>query len=361
MKFYDINYQRKVPSTVFPNKTIDLKPALPIKSQYAFEDVFKRKAAEHRELLSRAQHIDDKLDRPKLLEINLGKSTLTKLLEVDVPDPSDTSWLNEKNRIINRLKANGANETQINSYLKNNPPLGRQQNTIKQNTPISAANISFSKKIDELKQEIDEGRVKNNQDIANIMIQLTTLLNDTQTLAQNIVDKKIEIRQIVDKLPDNVVSADFNIDERFIDRSFFNKNSGIITLLILKQDQISDRKTDFNEPVINISVDGNISKIGLKSFYNKMAKNSVFIDMRDLRHSGKITVYEKKNNLAELISELIEAKADPSQLFSDEFNNLNDIIAAYPDITKMNSIAISTKSQGKPQLKTSQLVRQLTS
>lgn len=316
MKFYDINYQRKIPQSVFPNKKIDLKPSLPIKSQYAFEDVFKRKAAEHRELLSRADHIDDKLDRPKLLKVDLGDSTLKKLLEIDVPDSSDTSWINEKNRIINNLRAQGMSESDINDYLKQNPPLGRQQNTIKQNSTLSASSLSMSKKIDELKEEVTQGRVKNNQDMANIIIQLSEVLNDQKQLVRIGIESYKSLQILLKKLPDTINSSDFDIPYRFIDRKYFNSKSGVISTLILKQAQLKNYPID--TPIIGVMKNGVEKLISLKTFFDAMARNNHIIDL-DYKNSKMIAVIHKDIIFKQIGNRIVngENSDDIEKEFSD--------------------------------------------
>ena len=320
MKFYNDLYQRKVPQSVFPNKTIDLKPSLPIKSQYAFDDIFKRRPTEFSQLLSRAGHIDVQLERPKLLEVNLGQATLTKLLELDVPDPNDSMWLNEKNDIINRLKSTGSTDEQIKEYLKNNPPLGRKQNTIKSNSQsLASSNLSLSQKIDELQQEINEGRAQTAKQMTNIILNITQILNDIKNITYKNYQKLIIL---VNKLPDSLASPDFDIEYRFVDKKQFDSANGIITTLILKQAQLQNR--DSEKTLGSLTKAGKETFISLKTFFGYMKTNDYIIDF-NYRQTGLIAVLHI-DQFKNLIQARVKSGEDLDNLDSECSFDLKDLL-----------------------------------
>ena len=79
----------------------------------------------------RIRALDEKSDG---LKIQLGDSTLAKLLDVEVPDPSDVSWLTEKARRM------GLGETE--AQIAASPPFGREQKTMTKRTNLGDAKLS---------------------------------------------------------------------------------------------------------------------------------------------------------------------------------------------------------------------------
>lgn len=115
--------------------------------------------------------------------VELGEKTLARLFDVDIPDPTDTKWLNEKNRLTALLTARGLSADEIKIELEVNKPLGRSQRTNKGKRNIGASNLSINNKIAELAQEVKDGRAENRVGVAGVSAQLIQALADTAALS----------------------------------------------------------------------------------------------------------------------------------------------------------------------------------
>jgi hypothetical protein len=66
-------------------------------------------------------------------------SELIRGTDIEVPDPGDERWLDERDRIIEVQRTAGKTEKQIEDYLKVNKPLNRDQNKVKRSASSAAA------------------------------------------------------------------------------------------------------------------------------------------------------------------------------------------------------------------------------
>lgn len=280
--FYSDGFQRKVPKTTWG----EAKKFNPPVFGAAFQDSFQRRNTEYPELQGRPEVINSYLDIPEKVEIDLSKATLAKLLEVDVPNPDDTSWLQEKQRIITRLKADGKNPKEIAQSLLENPPLGRQQFTRKEERSLASANIPLDKKIGELMQEVREGRTTSDKQRADMIVQLVSILSKADKLEELIRDNKPQIQGLLGGVPKGITYQDFNMKFRGMDATELKKHTGPIAILVLKQ--ALESNIGIEEPVLVQSDAKNpdkFDKMKLSTLYRQTSKKS-YLDL--FTEDGKI-------------------------------------------------------------------------
>ena len=153
-------------------------------------------------------------------KVQLGEETLKKLFQVEVADPSDLAWINEKARL---LAAGRPNEL----------PFGREQRKIKKMINFGQANISTEDKINAVAQAVQQGRVESQAERAALGAQLANLIANanawnaySQQQRQIIIDgiKRINI-------PDDYRRA--GLPQRLYDLNEYLNNAGLINLFLL--------------------------------------------------------------------------------------------------------------------------------
>jgi hypothetical protein len=131
-------------------------------------------------VLRRVNFIKPEIQPRKVME---GKLTVTKdktledmikegfKIKYEEPDPWDLQWLEERNKIINRLtNVNRMNKKEIDDYLQKYPPLGRTQRTRPVNrNPFEDANKSIKEQLKNVGTAVQQVStdVKNNTLNAN--------------------------------------------------------------------------------------------------------------------------------------------------------------------------------------------------
>ena len=116
------------------------------------------------------------------IKVQLSGKTLSELLDIKIPDPTDLLWINEKNRLIGVYRAQGLTKEQIDRELEINKPLAREQRTVSKNQKLGEANLSIEEKIRELTQEVKDGRVQSQADKAWMVGQFATLLQKSEDI-----------------------------------------------------------------------------------------------------------------------------------------------------------------------------------
>lgn len=88
---------------------------------------------------------DTRDDKMNLFGNTVSEQGIKKLSElirgsdIEVPDPGDERWLDERDRIVEVQRAAGKTEKQIEDYLRVNKPLNREQNKVKRSASSAAA------------------------------------------------------------------------------------------------------------------------------------------------------------------------------------------------------------------------------
>ncbi len=194
---------------------------------------------------------DDKMNLFGNTVSEQGIKKLSDLIQgVEVNDPSDTAWLEEKERISDAQRALGKTPKQIEDYLRVNKPLNREQNKTKKSdiTP-GQAGLSKNAMISTIESAIDRGVAKNLDGKTGIMKGIVELLSQFALKMD-----KTEIDAVADKI--NIIKPGFTwrdapITKRFASLPDFdlqNPNSGFIYALILQTYK------DQGSPAVMISI-----------------------------------------------------------------------------------------------------------
>ncbi len=123
----------------------------------------KRPAGIPGELKPRVAYLfkDDKSRAMDDLSGLVGQKGLTGLAslfgDIEILDPSDSVWIDERNRIIAEQTALGKRPKQIESYLEVNKPLGREQHKVKRKEAIISPMASKGEQLAVIKKAIDDG------------------------------------------------------------------------------------------------------------------------------------------------------------------------------------------------------------
>lgn len=159
------------------------------------------------------------------VKISLGESTLQKLFQVQVDDPTDNAWIAEKNR---RLRA-GETEAQI----KANPPFGRPQRKVMKKLNFGAQGLDINDKIELSKNAILQGVNLNRAQLAGITVNLVQVLGDVQQLRNMSQAGLTNLQQTLNQLnlPKTWQQAGFT--HRFFTLEQYVKQAGLINLFLL--------------------------------------------------------------------------------------------------------------------------------
>ena len=185
-------------------------------------------------------------------KVQLGEEQLTQLTMVDIPDPQDTQWIIEQNRLRKLFRSQGMNNNQIMQELEVNKPLGRGQRTI--NVPSKnialQQGLNFKSKLAEIKQEIDNGNANNRTQQATLVGQMSVMLQN-----QNAVRRltSFELNSINQSLIRLEVPKDYRAvfsGNRVIagDGRYFLNNKGVIAMFLMSN--IPTDRTP-NEPLMS--------------------------------------------------------------------------------------------------------------
>ena len=164
-------------------------------------------------------------------------------MSVTVADPTDTQWLEEKDRLTAvltaQLDAQGVPVADrpaiIAREIEVNKPLGREQRTKQSKENIATATLSTSKKLEEVKQEITEGRAENRVSQIKLLGQLALILTDTNDIEALTTPQLQDLGQSLARLGAPRTYKQLEIPHRFVDRDFYNANAGIINLLLFSR------------------------------------------------------------------------------------------------------------------------------
>ena len=137
--------------------------------------------------------------------LKTGLSGLSYKAKIKIPDPTDFSWLEEKDRLTVQLNLKFTNagippnqiESLVAQELRRNPPFGRHQRTTnKLTSDIAGAKIDSSNKIKEILQEVKDNRI-NSDELKN---QLISVLNKVDNVTVLTTDSRVALTGMIHNL-----------------------------------------------------------------------------------------------------------------------------------------------------------------
>jgi len=169
------------------------------------------------------------------VKVELGQKSIQELIAVKIPDPQDIQWLAEKARLEAIYKAQGMSDKDIKRELEVNKPLGREQRTIKSTRNIGQAQLTTEQKLDELKQEIAEGRAENQRQQAHMIAQYAILMKDIKTISNLSQNQLADLGASFARLGVPVSHKKLGVEPRFIDHKYYVSNAGMVNLLLFSK------------------------------------------------------------------------------------------------------------------------------
>jgi hypothetical protein len=165
--------------------------------------------------------------------VELGSKTLAKLFEIKIPDPTDVTWIAERDRLMAKYLADGMTKLEAELEVRTNKPLGREQRTITKRQNIGDSNLTVSNKIAELKEEVMEGRAESSSDQAAVYLELMKVFRGVRSIQAITVQEFNDLRRIAERayLPSD--RKMLGLDATYVDRAYYDENSGKINLLFI--------------------------------------------------------------------------------------------------------------------------------
>lgn len=212
-------------------------------------------------------------------KVQLSEKTLNDLLGVVIPDPSDRSWLDEKNRRI-RL---GETEEQ----LERNPPLGRPQRTIKKRINFGEAKLGLQASINAIKTAVDAGRAETIEQKRLLGLEIARVFSSTENIRKLTGRNMSELKQAIDRLkvPNSYLANGFK--HRIFSFREFVEQQGLITLFLLSDLNIPDLNTP-----IKVEARGGFIYVSLSNMINAMmleGDNTWYLDLGQKALIRKVT------------------------------------------------------------------------
>lgn len=189
-------------------------------------------------------------------EFNLSEATLSKLFDVDVPDINDITWINEYKRLETAMLASGASMVAIKEFLSKNPPFGRPQRTVKVKRNLGATSMTTENKLNEILQELSDGKVASLTNKADVLAAIAVVLNSTTALTTMTTIEYAKLTQIIRAIASKLGTFDrnsFGIPFRIIDIEFLNANIGAVSMycLIMASGSSNPAVAGMNEIIYN--------------------------------------------------------------------------------------------------------------
>jgi hypothetical protein len=165
-------------------------------------------------------------------KIQLSEKTIAELFKTKIGDKTDTKWLAEKARLTALYQTRGMTPQEIEREFEVNKPLGREQRKITTTQNIAQSSLTVADKIDEIKQEVVDGRGESRAQQAVLTGQLALIFADTQAITQFTQQQLNGLTQTVARLNVPKDRVQLGIIPRIIDIDYYNANRGIINLYI---------------------------------------------------------------------------------------------------------------------------------
>ena len=241
-----------------------------IVSRNKFLQLNERKGIGDREIIRPAfvnqnprKRLTTEFDKLQMLSVDeaglIGKLSDTKLnykTRVQVPDETDFAWIVEKNRLTAQYRNQFTNagytadiiQPLINRELEINKPLGREQRKIVILTDNIAniANLETKNKLNELIQEVKDGRGENQLEKQQITAQLAQVVSDTKEIDRLTTLQLTDLGTALARIGFPTTSKRLGLIPRYVDNDFYNNNAGLINLLIFSRVREEPNTSDFN-------------------------------------------------------------------------------------------------------------------
>jgi hypothetical protein len=245
------------------------------------------------------QHTDfDKLQAMDIAnqgeKVRLSDETLERILTVNVPDPTDLRWIAERNRLEALYAARGMTAEQISREMTVNKPLGRQQRTIKQNRDqVDQATLTMGRKLEELQQEVKDGRAESRLQQAQIIGQFALVLADTNAIAGLTILQLTNLGRALARIGVPTNHKRLGLIPRFVDVAYYNQNAGLINLLLFSKVRESPNTAQFNYDLMVKNYAGNaengLPAISLRSMISALGRPAQRRRYLDLLRGGVVS------------------------------------------------------------------------
>lgn len=179
------------------------------------------------------------------IKVQLSDKTIQDLFKIKVGDKTDTQWLAEKTRLEALYRLRGMTPDEITRELEVNKPLGREQRTITSNQNIAQSSLSLGDKINEIKQEVVDGRGESRAQQAALIGQLALILANTRGIMQFTGQQAQQLTDTLMRLNVPQSHQQLGLLPRYIDYEYYTQNAGLVNLYIL-----SNALKDPNFPIM---------------------------------------------------------------------------------------------------------------
>lgn len=165
-------------------------------------------------------------------KIQLSDKTIAELFKTKVGDKTDSKWLAEKARLTALYQARGMTPLEIEREFEVNKPLGREQRKITTTQNIAQSSLTVADKIDEIKQEVADGRGESRAQQALLIGQLALIFADTQAITQFTRQQAVQLAQTINRLNVPQDYRQMGLAARYIDINYYRANAGLINLYL---------------------------------------------------------------------------------------------------------------------------------
>lgn len=203
-------------------------------------------------------------------KIQLSDKTIAELFKTRVGDNTDTEWLNEKARLTGVYQARGMTPLEIEREFEINKPLGREQRKITVNQNIGQSSLTIKDKIEEIKNEVQDGRAESRAQQAMLIGQLALIFTDTQALTQFTNQQLVGLSQTVARLNVPRDYKQVGLQFRYVDNVYYNANKGLVNLFIFSNitsdPNFGPNGINFDTPIYNFARTNNQNGIPCVEF-----------------------------------------------------------------------------------------------
>ena len=186
------------------------------------------------------------------IKVQLGDKTIEKLFKVQVDDPSDISWIEEKTRRL----AGGETEADITAR----PPFGRPQRKISKMKNFGAQGLSIDDNIEMLKSAVNQGNADNRTEMAQMIANTAGLLGNIGNLRNITQTGMNNLAQTIRRMSVPKHWSAMGFQHRLFTKEQYREQAGLINLFLLSN--LSDLPDDrtFENPLVVYNDQGNIRR-----------------------------------------------------------------------------------------------------
>lgn len=241
-----------------------------------------------------------------------GKPDISTYI-INIPDITDVTWLNERTRMIAQLVAQGLSPDEAAFEVTINKPLGREQRTVRRRENVVKSNLPLERKLNEIIQEVNDGRAESRVQQATIMGQMALVLNDTNAIEALTTAQLTNLGSAMARIGVPTSHKRLGIIPRFIDNKFYKDNAGIVNLLLFSKVREEPNTDQYNYDLMvkNFAAGPQFGLPALKltslvAALRKTGRDGRFLD---LERGGTITKQQLRNF----------AQADPGGFAGNNF------------------------------------------